>query len=114
MHAPSHPPLVGRWLPKHPVHGGAMTGDPRRQLSTAVPDTAVLQSVGNCPPLPHSTGVQGVILTTNLGTAILLTTDASVREQLYHTLHTCRGMALRDIGALHGQTGTARVHTQHA
>jgi hypothetical protein len=114
MHAPYHPQVVRRWLPTRLVLGGATAGDPRRQLSTEVPETAVLQSVGNCLPLPHSTGAQGIILTTNLGTAILLTTDASVREQLYHTLHTRCGMALRDIGALHMHTSTTRVHTPHA
>ena len=111
MYVRHHPQMRGRWLPTHPVESGAVGSDPRRQLSTELPDTAVLRSVGNCPPLGASTGAQGVILNTNLGTAILLTTDASVREQLYHTLQACLGLALRDIGALHVHPGTARAHT---
>jgi hypothetical protein len=111
MYVRHHPQMRGRWLPTHPVESGIAGGDPCRQLSTELPDTAVLYSVGNCPPLVASTGVQGVILNTNLGTAILLTTDASVREQLVHRLQACLGLALRDIGALHVQAGTARAHT---
>ena len=114
MYVRHHPQMRGRWPPTHPVESGAAGGDPRCRLSTALPDTAIRHSVGHCPPLAASTGAHGGILNTHLGTALLLTTNASVREQLYHTLQTCRGLAWHDRGALHVHIGTARAHTQHA
>ena len=92
------PKMVGGWLPKRPFGGSSAVRDDLPQISSEIPETAVLHSVGNCPPLPPSIGAQGIILNTDLGTAILLTTDSLFREHLFHTLQASVGLALGDIG----------------
>jgi hypothetical protein len=93
-----HPEMIGRWLPKQPLRGSSAVRDALPQTSPEIPETAVLHSVGNCPPLPSVTEAQGVVLNTDLGTAILLTTDSRFREQLFHTLQASLGLTLGAIG----------------
>ena len=48
--------MIGRWLPKRPLGGGSAVGADVLQIASELPETAVLHSVGPCPPLPPWTG----------------------------------------------------------
>lgn len=65
-----------------------------------LPPAAVLPRVIDCPPLPPRTRAQGVILYTDQGTAVIVTTTALFRKQLFTTLTASRGLSLREIGEL--------------
>jgi len=67
---------------------------PIEQLS----ESAVMQQVTDCPPLPPSIGVQGVVLYTDQGYGVIVAPDASMRESLFHTFQACRGWSLQEIG----------------
>ena len=59
-----------------------------------------MRCVPDCPPLPPSTGVQGVMLNTDRGTAVIRTTDSIFREHLFRMLQASLGLSLREIGDL--------------
>ena len=90
---------MGRWPLKHSVSGSYARSDPL-PIRPNLPQAAVLQRVADCPPLPPSTGSQGVILYTDRGTAIIITIHSIFREYLFQKLQASLGLSLREIGDL--------------
>lgn len=86
---------IVRWPPGH-VGGSYAGAGPL--LIEQLPEDAVLRHVEDYPPIPVSTGAQGLILTTDRGSGIIATSDARFREQLFSTLQACLGLSLREIG----------------
>ncbi len=93
-----HPKMINRWPPRRPVGGSAMGVHPCITIES-LSEAAVMHRVADCPPLPPPTGAQGVILYTDQGTAVIVTTDDSIfREQLLQKLQACLGLSLQEIG----------------
>jgi hypothetical protein len=99
MRLRDHPALMGRWPPKQAPSGAYASTGPR-PIRPPLAETAVLHRVVDCPPFPPGTGAHGVMLYTDHGSAVITTTDALFREQVYHTLHASLGLSLREIGDL--------------
>lgn len=97
MQLRQHPKMRGRWPPKQSV-SGFYTGTTTPLTQSPVPEAAVLQRVVDCPPLPPRTSAQGVLLYTDYGTAVIVTPDATFREQLFAKLQACLGLSVREIG----------------
>ena len=97
MQLRDHPKMIGRWPPRRPVDGPYRGMRPRitiEQLS----ETAVMQRVADCPPLPPPTGAQGIVLYTDQGPGLIVAPDASFREHLFQTFQTCLGLSVQELG----------------
>src|SRR5262249_37454640 len=97
MQLRQHPKLIGRWPPKRPI-GSSYHGVQARITIEPLSEAALIHSVADCPPLTSSADVQGIVLYTDRGTGVIVAADAKFREHLFHTLQTCLGLSLQEIG----------------
>lgn len=98
MQLRQHPKMIGRWPPKQSV-SGFYAGTAPPPTRPPLPQAAVLHRLADCPPLPQPTSAQGIILYTDQGTAVIVTTgDTIFREHLFQQLQACLGLSLQEIG----------------
>ncbi len=88
MQLRQHPKIIGRWPPRQSASG----------MNEPLPVFAVARRVVDCSPSPQPADVQGIYLYTDKGSGFIVTLNATFREHLFQTLHTCLGFSVREIG----------------